>query len=591
MQQDNGVNRLTSAADPAASKMENGGALPLRAASPESRFASANLIAVLVILVLSFCVFAKNIFVDNAVVFHDEYIYKVSSDPQMAEAGAVDRQLAMRLPNHLFFKVYGVGASFGSNYYVFAQLLNVAFWAAGLFALYRVAISSGLSERRSLVFLAACGLLPLSAYTKYFMPESMYFALFCLSLYALAIGVRMAPGRGKDAAILVSGVIVGSMYFVKPHAIPLVIANTLFLGCLPGRVRHVALFLAAAIATLIAGRGFVSVASGGESAGLGMYAQAVGPLVSKFGQYVSQPSVLASDLAGVATGHVLFLSAVFGLAYFVAVGALLPRLHLLSRDLPVPRGTRVTSLYLIVASIVLVGMAIVFTLLAGESGRVHSRYYFFLYPVALLVLLHYRGLKMTVTGEVCATIVVLASALWMAARAPVFSPILPISLVSDSPEWGFVFFSKPFFYVLVAALAVSGLLAVRQSRSVVLVVLSIALLSLTSSVDVLLKQKGLFRNSFVTGKEVVAVEAIVGKENMTQSVIVGRDWDGMSKFLFHLQGAPSAKILPEGASLQPIAEAYPAAPFVIAISDGYEIPDDFDCRADVPGVKICSVVK
>lgn len=554
-----------------------------------TRVAFEDLVAVLLVVALSLVVFSKNIFVDNAVVFHDEYIYKISSDPQLFEAHAVDRQLAMRLPNHLFFKIYGFGSYFGSNYYVFAQLLNVVFWAVGLLLIYRVAIGSGLSARRALAFLVVAGLLPLSAYTKYFMPESMYFAMFCGSLYALVCGVRMQPGRAKDAAILASGLIVGAMYFVKPHAIPLIIANVLFLACLRGRVRYVSIFGVGAVTAVVAGRALFSVSTDGASVGLGMYAQAVGPLLSKLGDYFAQPAFLASDLAGVATGHVLYLSAVFGLAFVAAVSTLLPRLGLLEKDAWVSEGARLVSLYLIVASAVLIGMAIVFTLLAGEVGRVHSRYYFFLFPVALMALFHYPELKMSSRGRICGAVVVLACTSWLAARGQVFSQVLPISLVSDSPEWGFVFFSKTLFYVVVVGLAVSGLLAVRQPRGVYLLIVVIGVASLISDIDVGMKQKGLFRNSFVTGREALAVEQIVGKERMGQSVVVGQSWDGLSKFLFHLQTAPSATLLPEGGSLQEISDRFSAAPFIIVISDGYEVPEQFECNADVTGARICGV--
>lgn len=557
--------------------------------APEVSF--ADLMAVLIVVVMALIVFSKNMFIDNAVVFHDEYIYKVSSDALLAQYDVVGKQLGMRLPNHLFFDVYGVGAYFGANFYAFAQLLNVAFWAIGLLALYRLAVCSGLSRRRSLVYLVMVGLLPLSAYTKYFMPESMYFAMFCASLYALTYGVLAPLGHAKHAGLFLAGLLVGAMYFVKPHAIPLVMADVIFLAAFRHRVRNILVFGGGVLLAIVIGKALFSVPADHSPGGLGMYAQAVAPLLAKLGSYFSQPKVLAADLANVSTGHVLFLSAVFGLAFVVALATAVPRLRMMENGARVPEGTRLLSIYLLVASMVLVGMAIVFTLLVGESGRVHSRYYFFIFPVALLLLFHLPGVRMSSIGKVCGVLMVLISATWLFTRGLVFSEILPISLVSDSPEWGFVFHSKPLFYFVAVGLAVGGLIAVWRPRAVYLLIAVVGLASLVSNIDVAMKQKGLFRNSFVTGREALAVEEIVGRERMGASVVVGQNWDGLSKFLFHLQTAPSATSLAAGSNLQQVADNFPLAPFLIVISDGYEIPGGFACNADIPTVKICSVAK
>lgn len=39
-----------------------------------------DMIAIVLVVAVSFVAFARNIFIDNAVAFHDEYVYKVSAD-------------------------------------------------------------------------------------------------------------------------------------------------------------------------------------------------------------------------------------------------------------------------------------------------------------------------------------------------------------------------------------------------------------------------------------------------------------------------------------------------------------------------------
>lgn len=551
------------------------------------RIALSDLAAIVLVWALSTLIFSKNIFVDNAVVFHDEYIYKVSAEAQLVGSDVVGRQLAMDLPNHLFFELYGYGAHFGSNFYAFAQLINTIFWAMGLLLLYGVAVASGLTKRSAFFYLLIAGLLPLSSYTKYFMPEAMYFAMFCGSLYALVLGVRRDSQR-SSVWLFISGLVVGGMYFVKPHALPLLAVNVAFLAFFPGRARSILAFLGGAFLSIIAGRLLLSTGQGGS--GLGTYAQAVGPLSAKLSSYFAEPKVLAVDLLKVSEGHIGLLSSVFGVAFIGALMSIFPRFGI-ARDHVIPDGIRAISIYLLLASTVLVGMAIVFTLLAGEIGRVHSRYYFFIFPIALLMIFHFGSLNMVRPARYVAIALISFSSIWLALRGDSFSQILPISLVSDSPEWGFVYFSKALFYVLLAALAGGSILAIRKMNAAHVLIAVIGALSVVSSLDVVMKQKGVFRNSFANGRAAVAVEEIIGKDQLSRSVVVGENWDGLSKFLFNLTSTPSASIVPSGGSLDEVAAQFPSSPFIVVVSPGYQAGAKVSCRAEVPGVQICAVAE
>lgn len=551
------------------------------------RIAYFDVIAILLVVALAFVAFSKNLFIDNAVVFHDEYVYKVAADKQLDPGVVVARQLAPQVPNRLFLSVYGIGSYFGSNYYAFAQLLNVAFWSIGLLALYRVAALSGLSNARSLAFLGAAALLPLSAYTKYFMPESMFFAMFCASMYALMTGIH----KKANTPVFIAGLIVGLMYFVKPHALALVIANAWFLTFIRGGIRLNILFGAGALLAIAIGKLAFPMPADGSAVGLGVYGQMLDALLAKLTTYNGQLPSLAKDFLRVAAGHALFLLTVFGLSFFVAISVLVPRFGLRDKTVDVPTGLRVTSLYLIATSVVLVGMAVTFTVLIGELGRVHSRYYFFLYPIALLVLFHFPAVRLTHAGKVLGLVIVAAGAVSMALFAQGYSEVLPVSLVSDSPEWGFVFFSRCVFFAAIATFAIAGALAVLRPEKSNLLIAVICITSALSSVDVAMKQKGIFRGAFVTGREAVAVEEIVGRDQMDRAVVVGENRDVVSKFLFYLSSAPDVEQLPAGSNLDQVAGKYLQATRVIAISEGYMYPPQFRCTSELPKVRICSIVR
>lgn len=540
-----------------------------------------DLIAVLLIVAVSSLVFARDLFVDNSVVFHDEYVYKVSADQQLDQSLVISRGLAPRVPNRLFLGVYGIGSYFGSNYYAFAQFLNVAFWALGLFFLFRLALASGLSDTRALLYLGAAALLPLSAYTKYFMPEAMFFSLFCASVYALMVGLR----QEKDGPFVVAGLLVGVLYFVKPHALALLVANVAFLMLHPLRARLNTLFVGGALAAMGVGKLMVAPVPAGTSS-LGVYSQVI---ENQLNTFATNPG-LGKVFAQVAAGHALFVACVFGLVVVTVIVSLVPQLRLNEGGAgftPV----RMLSAYLVATGIVLVGMSVVFTSLAGEAGRLHSRYYFFLYPIALLVLFHFEELRLTRAGRFLGLLSVIVGPTLMFLFGSHYSPVLPISLVSDCPEWGFVYAAAPWYYLSLTALVGFGAWAVFRPRMTRWLIAVISVISVVSGAYVAGQQKGIFRNIFATGQEAVAVEEEVGRDHLGTTIVVSESRDVVSKFLFFLPATPVTEQLPAGTNLDTLVAKYPEATHVVALAADYVTPEPLRCSAKVSSVTICRITR
>lgn len=541
-----------------------------------------HLLAIVLISTVSIVVFAKNLFIDNAVVFQDESVYKASADPQIDQTLVVERGLAPVLPNRLFLAIYGFGSHFGSNYYAFAQLLNVLFWALGLLVLYRLAALSGLSEVRSFAFLAVSALLPLSAYTKYFMPESLFFALFCTSVYALMFGLQ----RKRDAPIIIAGALVGLLYFVKPHAIAVMAASAGFLLLLPGQLRLNALFGSGLLVVMGLGRWVAPKPASGSS--LGSYRSVLDEVVGKL---AGPGDAMAEVVLKVSAGHALFWLCGFGLSLLVVVSVLVPRLRLRQRGVEAPKGLWLLSLYLLIEGIALVGMAVMFSSLIGEVGRVHSRYYFFLYPLALLVLFHFDQLQLTLGGRIVGVVLAVAGPVLILVFAEGYSSVLYMSVVGDAPELGFVFFSKPLRVTLMVAAAIAGTWTVLQPRRLALRLAVFAVTSVISSVYVAMSQKSLFRGPLTTGREAVAVEEFLGREKMIDAVVVGDQRDTMTKFLFNLSTTPFLQELPLGANLDQIATMFPKSTQVIALSESYVLSAPLFQCTPLGQIRICTITR
>jgi len=232
---------------------------------------------------------------------------------------------------------------------------------------------------------------------------------------------------------------------------------------------------------------------------------------------------------------------------------------------------------------------VVFTTLAGEFGRVHSRYYFFLYPVALLLLFHLPSIRLKRAAQVVGIVFMTVAVVSMLLCAHTYSEILPVSLVSDSPEWGFVFFQREIFWAAMAAFIFAAVLAVLRPERFIYLIVVICITSVLSSIDVAVKQKTIFRGGFVTGREAVAVEEIVGLNEMHRAVVVGENRDVISKFLFYLTSAPNVEEVASGIDLEQVANKYPHATRIVVISKGYSFPSHFRCEPVPSHVMICSV--
>lgn len=533
--------------------------------------------AFFVVVFVAALLVAKNLAIDNVVVLHDEYLYKVWTDVTLSRQLILAHGLAPGVPTTLYTKLFELSAHAGTNAYDFAQLMNVGFWAIGMFVVLALALKAGIGGSDLLMLAVAISLAPMSVYTKYFMPEAMYAAMFTASVFLL-----MEAARRRSLVWFVAvGVLLGSMYYVKPHALFALGIAAAFTATCSNRWRSVVSLLAGFAVAFVLVRKCVPPMTH-EHGGLGVYEGILHGLANRLAS--AGVGRLEADLFRVATAHVMMFLAFSGLPLVGALGAAFPRNKLTQQaspdDAPLAR-------YLLLATAGLMAMTVVFTVLAGEAGRIHSRYYMFLAPLWLMQVALLRRRYLTRRGALVASILVLVGALYLWTVGRTYDPILPISFVSDGPEWGVLFTSSWLLAtILVASTGLTCLIA-WSGRGVRVLLAILAAASLTASVMAAINQKGVFRNEFVDGRDAIAVQQLLGTATLAQTVVVGTDTIVVDKFLFFLGATPMAELVPKGMATDQALGRHPGALAVILLSNDYPVPLHASCQHVGPDARIC----
>lgn len=540
------------------------------------------LIWILVIgaLVTYFC----NILVDNAALFHDEYVYKAAADQRLPEAELYAKGASEYIPNRLFVTLYRVASYSEQNFYVSAQFFNVVFWMLGLLAVCKLAQTLGVTGKRLLVFAVLAVLLPFSTYTKYFMPEAMFFCLFAIT--ALLLFRAMFSGSGP--LMLGAGLAAGLDYYVKPHALVFFGLTTLFLAVFGGgqikRWRSIGWYAGGFILVLLIG---TMVVHKPESLSrLGVYDQMVKGMMATAGTMLDQAGTQLRAAGKVALGHALLVLSIWTIALGIAVAGaatLLRRPVAAATVDPDIQRIDLFGAWVAVIMAGLVAMVIAFTVLVGEVGRIHSRYYGFVYPFMLLLLFVYDPARYRRATKVAMTVVAGVMSLALLAM-PRYSPILGISLVSDSPELGFAFLTRPVATAGILLLAAAQVWAIwRGARRYWLV---LAVLFAFSQYDVRQAQGHIFRGPYTDGRDAAAVEQVLGPERVRAALVVGENRDVVSKFLFNLSVVPFVGQRPFE-QVGTLTSDYPNIDTFLLLTDKLNAVPGLSCEALGKRVLLC----
>lgn len=360
-------------------------------------------------------------------VFVDEWYYS-----KLARLAPLSEAI---LPSYLYLLVFGASNACGPGFLDCVRIGNVLFHIGAAPFLYLVARRMAPAPLACAVALLAL-LAPLSLYTTYFMPESMYFFGFAVLAWAALAGMDWRP----PVQALATGAVLGCMSLVKVHAVFLLPALCLYLvyasrARAPGRgwlarglgmaalAAGVAAALKLLLGWLLAGESGLTLfgafyAGGADSASQhGILARLRPTVISAFGHGMALAVLLACPLA-------LLLHGLLRRDTWRAAG---PGAHLLVFT-ALAFGSALGLAVLYTASIASVGPL--------EGLRLHSRYYSFALPLLLVATAaatrggSHPGARGDLPARVLIVVVLgaLLAAAWT--RLPGFDP-----RITDGPEF------------------------------------------------------------------------------------------------------------------------------------------------------------
>ncbi|MFM1995364.1 MAG: hypothetical protein RLZZ610_881 [Actinomycetota bacterium] len=306
----------------------------------------------------------------------DEYVYVLDAHYKaFSESG---------YPNHLFQVVYSVTKTCGPDFYECARSINAGFVVASGIIVYLLAkhLSSG-SKLFGAAGWFATVLGTFGTYTAYFMPESIFNFFMVLFIYAL---VRF----GNTDRILIwlgLGSLLGVAALAKPHALFVVPAFVIYIfltvwstneTILKSSLLRISTFLSALLVSKL-GLGYLIAGPNGFS------------LFGSYGYAVSSGEAVAETLntntwlnvPQTAFGQTVMIVMILGVALPVALIGLI---RTLKRDQELFAANKFRALFGI-ALLNMMAVSALFEAWQNLNTWMHTRYYSYLIPLAILVLI------------------------------------------------------------------------------------------------------------------------------------------------------------------------------------------------------------
>lgn len=459
----------------------------------------------------------------------DEYVYVLDAHYKaFTESG---------YPNHLFQLVYSTTKACGPQFYECARGINAAFVVVGALVVYLLA--TYLSKNKWLGALAWVVTIfgTFGTYTAYFMPEAIFNFFMVLFIYAL---VRF----GNSDRVLVwigLGALLGVAALAKPHALFVVPAFIVFIllavwstrdNFLKNSVLRVGSFLAALLVSKL-GFGFLIAGENGFS------------LFGSYGYAVSSGEAVATTLGtntwlnvpGTAFGQTLMIVMILGLALPVALAGL-------ARTFKKDQAQFATNQFRALFGIALLNMMAVSALFEAWQNLttwMHTRYYSYLIPLAIVVLIEayaQRGSEKTgVIKRIIVGIFVLLSA---------------YALFTQAIPYGANWIDGPDFAAHIKNIEISSLLIVSAIALSVFwwwsnkLAIQIALaLSVFASVFAGVHITGFLNTTFAQGDAYQQIGRVLSnylpQDQLDKTVLFGNDGVLMQRTLFYsLSGGATA---------------------------------------------------
>jgi phosphoglycerol transferase len=532
--------------------------LPLAGSTHHRRIEVPRTLIAAMLVIVTTSVLIRNLAVDSPVMGGDEYAYfaEAQTFPDSAQRHINDPYLqAIYSP---VFAAYGrMLFSLSDRPELLLKALNTLCFALTTLLFLRL-LKSFRGTDASPVSAAVFLLLPISAYTAYFMPESIYALFFALLTWCM---VAVLPVHLLAGSIL-SGAVVGAMLLVKPHAVALFLAVTLTLSALflapsafrPGRRKvfvAIALYILSTYLTLVCVNALLTGRF--QLHPLAFVGGIYQPYLSR-GASLASWSDGASQILGILSGHLIVFGAM--LAPTLSLGVSRLRGLYVNQQAPaVTEPVRSRRLFVLIclaalSTLLTMGMTANFTSQVaqaspGESLRLLARYYSFVLPLHLLL---YFGCNTEDPRSPASDTWIRVGALGGCVAAALLYYLLGTRLIYpwDYPE-AFVFSSwhghpRVALAGIVTAVTSYALILWRGRPALMLYPLSLLIIFSLSNVEVTLWQRastGLYATLRASAR---AMKQLIPPDERDQGLVVGSDRYGrMAYFLFNF--GSSARVL------------------------------------------------
>jgi phosphoglycerol transferase len=339
-------------------------------------------LSLIIILMAAYMLF-RNYGVYPSVV--DEYTY--SSSSRLLSIGDT------LTPNYLYKIIFRTTNLCGSGWLECARLINIIFYVCSVPLIYLVA-SKFLSEKKSLLITILSIIGPVSTYTAYFMPESMYYFFFWLLILVLASNNSLVASQ----KIFTVTIILGLLSLIKPHAFFLIIPIFLYGIYINYSIKNnifywaIKFILILSLGIIVTKLVIAYYFSGNQGLTLfGAGYNGLGSFILNFAlANIENMFKVVSEVIKQIIGHWAALSIIFGPLLCVLVSLALKLNNKLDSELTSARVMQknfavLTLLMLLcmsgISSFFAAGMGVQ---LESEASRLHMRYYNFLLPMILI---------------------------------------------------------------------------------------------------------------------------------------------------------------------------------------------------------------
>ncbi|MBB6245223.1 hypothetical protein [Rhodanobacter sp. A1T4] len=294
------------------------------------------------------------------------------------------------VPSYLFYFIYGITNKCGRDFLDCGRLLNIFFFCLSSVPIYAIS-RYWLTKKVSAYVVVLSLMAPAGYYAIYYMPEMLYYCSFWMTAWII-----LREGRGTTSLVgaCISGIAIGLLSLIKPHAFFLLPAYVIFKSFLYISYRNNVSFIRAimhlagaffAVAAVRFGLGYILAGPAGTDLIGSMY----GTVAHKSTQGAPLHAALA--ILHVLKGHILGILILFAMPIAASSMAISNPGTTNSYDS--------RKAILLVACILLTMLLVTAAYTAEVNGmnkyesieRLHMRYYFFLFPFFTIFAALYNG--------------------------------------------------------------------------------------------------------------------------------------------------------------------------------------------------------